>query len=51
MGELCWLLTEFQYYSYCTNPMEQEFFVPARPLRGVKLLISVFMYPSVEFLE
>ncbi len=40
-GGLCRSLTEIWYYSCCTNPTEQDFFVPARTLIAVKLLRSV----------
>jgi hypothetical protein len=32
VGELCWFLTDFLYYSYCRKSTGWDFFVPARTL-------------------
>ncbi len=51
-GKLCRSSMEFLNYSYWTNPTEQEFFVPARTLRVVKLStvsLQVVIFDSLQF--
>jgi len=41
-------LTDYSYYSHSRKSTGREFFVPARTLIGVKLLINSFGWPKIH---